>query len=285
MHVQAQSQRYALTPPAANRYGEGVTEMWCQPAAVLCRAFPSMLERAPILPVLIFIAVTVIGGIAMYYAWKQEKQRRLDMLALAEKLALRYDPGPDTHHDHQYAHFEIFRRGFGRRAFNTISGTIRLGGRTYQIKMGDFRYKQEEGSGKNRRTVTYTFSYCILHLPFRQLPDLLVRPEGVFDRLAGFFGAGDIDFESDEFSRRFHVASPVKRFAYDLIDQRMMEYLLRSSPPMIDIEYARMCLSDGRTRWAIEQFERTLGWTAGFVEHWPDHLVRSLEEGDLSRYV
>jgi hypothetical protein len=34
-------------------------------------------------------------------------------------------------------------------------------------------------------------------------PTLLVRPEGLLDKLAGIVGVDDIDFESSEFSKRF----------------------------------------------------------------------------------
>ena len=46
-----------------------------------------------------------------------------------------------------------------------------------------------------RTTRTHRFSYLIVHLPFSGLPDLLIRPEGVFDKMAGAFGFDDIDFE------------------------------------------------------------------------------------------
>ena len=112
--------------------------------------------------------------------------------------------------------------------------------------MGDFTYKVTTSSGKSTTTTTYRFSYLILHMPWSGVPDLLIRREGMFDKIAGVLGFDDIDFESAQFSRRFHVSSTDKRFAYDVIDPRMMEFLLKGDPPTVDIENTRCCISDGR---------------------------------------
>ena len=143
--------------------------------------------------------------------------------------------------------------------------------------MGDFTYKVTTHSGKSSSTRTYRFSYLIVHLPFGRVPDLLIRREGLFDKLAGAFGFDDIDFESAEFSRRFFVKSTDKRFAYDVIHPRMMEFLLAGEPPAIDIEYGRCCLSNGRRRWEPHEFKGRVDWIRRFFDHWPDHLTANLE--------
>ncbi len=223
----------------------------------------------------------IVAGIALvvafgYLAWLAEKKRREGMAALAARLGWSFDPSRDRDHDEQYAHFEIFRHGHSRVAHNTLTGAVDVAGQRCPAKMGDFTYKVTRHSGKSTSTTTYRFSYLIVHLPWTDVPDLLVRREGMFDKIAGAFGFDDIDFESAEFSRRFHVKSADKRFAYGVIDARMMEYLLAGDTPTVDIENARCCLSDGSHRWEPAQFEQTLGWLAGFFERWPDHVVASL---------
>ena len=84
---------------------------------------------------------------------------------------------------------------------------VEIDGRPYPVKMGDFNYKVTRSTGKGSNTTTYRLSYLILHLPFALTPDLLIRREGVFDKIAGAIGFDDIDFESAEFSRRFYVKS------------------------------------------------------------------------------
>lgn len=227
-------------------------------------------------PILI-VAVLIIVGVAAYLAWLQEKKRREAMHALARELGWYFSPFKDRSHDREYAHFEIFRRGHSRAAYNTLTGHVEIKGRQYAAKMGDFKYKVTSGSGKSRRTTTYRFSYLIVHLPFVGVPDLLIRREGMFDKLKHFLGLGALTFESAEFSRRFHVQCADRKFAYDVIDPRMMEFLLRSNPMTIDIEHSRMCLSDGRNRWDTDQFKRQLAWMQQFFEHWPKHVKVDLD--------
>ncbi len=226
--------------------------------------------------------VLIIAGIALvallgYFAWLAEKKRREALAALADSLGWRFDPSRDRDHDDEYAHFEIFRRGHSRAAHNTLTGVLEINDLQWPAKMGDFTYKVTSHSGKSTSTRTYRFSYLILHMPYARVPDLLLRREGMFDKIAGVLGFDDIDFESAEFSRRFHVKSSDKRFAYDVVHPRMMEFLLAGDAPTVDIENERCCISDGRRRWRPEQFEQKLAWVRRFLDLWPDHVTRTLK--------
>ena len=224
---------------------------------------------------LIVLGVLLVGVMA-YFGHLQEKKRREDLTALADKHGFRFDPSHDSSHDDEYAQFEIFRRGHSRVAKNTLTGTVELFERSCRLVMGDFRYKITSGSGKNRRTTTYNFSYLIVHPPWHT-PPLLIRPEGVWDKLKGAFGFDDIDFESDEFSRKFYVQSSDRKFAYDVLHPRMMEFLLQTSPPMIDVEGGALCLSGGRRRWEPDRFEGAIDMVRRFCELWPRHLVKEFD--------
>lgn len=232
------------------------------------------MEVGQALLIIVIIAV-VIGAIVV--GVQMERKRREAMAALAAELGFSFDPSKDTRHDDEYAHFEIFRQGHSRIAYNTLRGSVAVQGRACPVKMGDFRYSKTESSGKTTRTVTYKFSYIIWHTPFAGAPDVLIRREHILDKLASAFGFDDIDFESAEFSRRFCVKSPDKRFAYDLITPQMMEFLLASDPPTIDMEHGRICIVDGTRCWRPEEFKRRLAWLERFMGHWPEHVVRSLE--------
>ena len=226
--------------------------------------------------VLSIVLFVLLVGVMAYFGHLQEKKRREELAALAERLGFRFDPNNDSSHDDEYAQFEIFRRGHSRVAKNTLTSTVELFERSCRLVMGDFRYKITSGSGKNRRTTTYNFSYLIVHPPW-QTPPLLIRPEGVWDKLKGAFGFDDIDFESDEFSRKFYVQSSDRKFAYDVLHARMMEFLLQNSPPMIDIEDGALCLSGGRRRWEPDRFEGAIDLVRRFCELWPRHLVKEFD--------
>ncbi|HEX5053513.1 MAG TPA: hypothetical protein VFZ65_17170 [Planctomycetota bacterium] len=224
---------------------------------------------------LIVIAVIALLAVAAYFGWKAEKERREALAALADELGLRFDAGDDADHDDYYAQFEIFRRGHSRVARNTLLGTLELFAQPCRVRCGDFRYKVTRSNGKSTSTSTYRFSYVIVHPPW-DTPPLLIRPEGLFDKIKGAFGFDDIDFESDEFSRKFFVQSTDKRFAYDVLHPRMMEFLLAEQPPMLDIEDGALCLSDGQRRWDPAGFRRQIAFLRRFCDLWPRHLVKDL---------
>jgi hypothetical protein len=232
--------------------------------------------------VLVVVGVLVLGGLGAWFAWLAEQKRMQALEALARRRGWRFWPGEDASHSHEYAHFEIFRRGHSRVARNTLTGAIDTGRGEWAFKAGDFRYKVTSGSGKSRRTSTYHFSYLIVHLPWTT-PPLLIRPEGVFDKLLGALGFDDIDFESEEFSRRFHVAGPDKRFAYDVCHPRAIELLLQARAPLLDLENGRCCLSDGARRWEPDQFELWVAFAQRFFALWPEHLAVELQRQQGSR--
>jgi hypothetical protein len=230
------------------------------------------------LPFLLFAAFGVIALVFAYLGWKQEQARTQALGELAARLGFSFAPGKDESHDDRFAQFEIFRRGHSRVAINTLHGSVSMFGADCRVVMGDFRYKVTSSNGKSSSTRTYTFSYVIVRLPWRT-PALLIRPEGIFDKVAAAFGFDDIDFESAEFSRKFLVKSDDKRFAYDVLHPRMMEMLLATKPPMIDIELGALCFSDGSRRWEPSEFERKLAYMGRFAELWPRHLLTDLGTG------
>ncbi len=235
-------------------------------------------EQMQIGMVILIVAVMVAVAIGAAILTRIQANKRREALAgLASELGFQFDPGYDSSHDEQYAQFEVFRRGHDRYAYNTLTGAIEIDGRSFPCRMGDFTYKVTSGHGKNRRTTTYRLSYLITHLPFRGAPSLLIRRESMFDKLAGAFGFDDIDFESAEFSRRFHVKSPDKRFAYDVVTPAMMEFLLASNPPVIDVEHGACCVADGSRRWEPIEFKSRMAWVTKFFDLWPDHLTKDLE--------
>ncbi len=228
----------------------------------------------PIALVLLVLAVMITVG---YFSYLQQKRRREELGSLADELGWQFDSGSDHAHDDQYAQFAIFRRGHGRYAYNTLTGETTIDGRPYFVRMGDYQYRVTSGSGKQRRTRTYRFSYIILHLPLRPDAGLLIRPQGLLDSLAGSLGFGDVELESAEFNRRFYVSSTDKRFAYDLLHPQMMEFLLDAPPPVIDMEHGCCCLSESQRQWSAEEFRSRLQWSGRFFELWPRHLIRNLE--------
>lgn len=244
-----------------------------------------------IVGVLVAIGLVFLAIKAAALAKKRAQERIDAMGSFAARMGFTFATAHDAAHDDEFAHFEVFRQGFDRYAYNTISGPVDLGAAVVGCKTGDFHYKTRETyttTDSKGRTTTHTrivshhFSYFILELPYDSIPDVLIRREGLFDKIAAAFGKNDIDFESSEFSRKYFVKCDNRKFAYDIINPRMIEFLLETKPGLIDMENSRICLTNGLSTWPAERFEGSLGWTLKFLEHWPDFVIKDLEEGRIS---
>lgn len=227
---------------------------------------------APFIIGLVLVAMVIVGIVG----YQQARKRREALTALAMSLGWTFDPSNDYSWDDRYPQFQMFHRGEGRHAFNTLIGTIAIDGVECRAQAGDYQYKTTSGTGKDRRTTTHRFSYLVVHLPYPATPRLLVRSETFLDKFAGALGFDDIDFESEEFSRAFHVKSADRKFAYDVCHPRMMEFLLATRPPPVEIEQGCCCVSDASRTWSPEQFAQRIRWASEFFSLWPDYLKSDL---------
>jgi len=85
------------------------------------------------------------------------------------------------------------------------------------------------------------------------------------------FGYQDINLESAEFSKTFCVRSPDKKFAYDVCNAKMMEYLLANRDLSVGIEKDVIALAFN-TRLAVEQIEFNLQRLAEIRSRLPEYL-------------
>jgi len=226
----------------------------------------------------VVIVVIAVAGVAIYYSHKAEQERIASLRALAWSKGWNFNPESDSRHDEQYNCFSTFQQGHSRRAYNTITGEHTVNGKPHPVKMGDYLYKVTSHNGKTTTTTTYRLSYLIIHLPYLTVPNLQIRPENLFDKIGAAIGFDDIDFESAEFSRKFMVKSTNKRFAYDVITPKMMEFLMASPKRSIDQERAMICITNGTRRWKAHEFMPELDWISEFLQLWPEHVLRQLEE-------
>ena len=206
-----------------------------------------------------FIAVVVALGILGYIS---ARKRREAMATVAAKLSLRFAPGKNRGMARRYRFLDKLRRGSNRYAFNILSGSYK----GHDLILFDYHYKT--GSGKN--THHHYISFFILHLTV-SFPELIIGPEGVFSKIAQAIGYDDIDFESHEFSRKFCVRSRNKKFAYDVCNARMIEYLLSNSDLSIEIEGDSLAISFSR-RLSPEDIEPNLNRLITVRSLMPEYL-------------
>ncbi len=225
--------------------------------------------------ILVFVVFAIVGIVGIYFSYQAQQRRLMELSQFAAARGWRFDAAKDTSHDSRYEHFSIFTQGSSRYAYNTIRGALPVDGQSWPVQLGDYHFTTQQSNGKTTTTVTHTLSYVVLETTHRELPDLFIRREGFFDRIASALGFDDIDFESEEFSRKFIVKSSDKRFAYDVLHPRMMEFMLGEPAPTMDFRDGRCCFHLGEKCWSPGEFEQVLSWAAEFFAHWPRHVTTS----------
>lgn len=160
-----------------------------------------------------------------------EGRRMRDMAALARRLNLEFNADHDFELAARYVFLDPLRRGDSRYALNVLSG--QYGG--YPVCAFDYHFA---GWSDNRgqMSVQHYFCYALVLKLERSFPELTIAAGCWRSRLAAIAARPSIDLESEEFSRAFTVKSADRRFAYDVCNARMMEYLLQNRDMVIEIE-------------------------------------------------
>jgi len=216
---------------------------------------------------LIIVGVIAVVVILAILSFLSARKRRQAMMELAARLGLRFDPQKDWDLAERYNFLNKLRAGSNRYALNTLSGNYK----GHDVTAFDFHYETHSSDSKgNRQTQHHYFSCFTLHLP-KSFPELVIAREGLFSKIAQAFGYDDIDFESHEFSRKFCVRSPDKKFAYDVCNARMMEYLLANDDLTIEIDRSVLALTFN-SRLKLTSIEPNLDRLVMLRSLMPDYL-------------
>lgn len=160
--------------------------------------------------------------------------------------------------------FDPFGVGHSQRASNLISGP------SGDAEWFFFDYRYKTGSGKHETTHQYGIALCAVPYGF---PRLRIRHQHFGDTMAGWVGIRDLQFESDEFNRRFHVVSDDPRFAYALIDPTMMEWL--QDQQGFQVQMAGMwCAVNASGRYGPAEIERIVSMVEAFLGRVPRFVQR-----------
>ena len=207
-------------------------------------------------PVLIIVLIAVLVIVAAIYGTIAARKRREEMSALAARLNLAFNPSQDSLLAQRFGFLNKLAQGANRYAFNILSGPYR----GQEVLIFDYHYETYSSNSKGgTQTHHHYFSFFILNLP-ASFPELTIAHEGLLSKVAQAFGYDDIDFESAEFSRRFCVRSKDKKFAYDVCNPQIIEFLLGNPDLSIEIERNCLALAFGSrlAPWEIEKNLRRL---------------------------
>ena len=228
---------------------------------------------AGLLPCLMFAAMAALVVVAIVYGIIKARERREAMARLAASLGLRYYAADPWDLPSRYGHFDLFTHGHSKRASNIMGG--QRDGRSVIA----FDYRYTTGSGKNQ--TTHHYQGAVLQIPI-VAPRMRMRRENILDRVASWVGYDDIDFESDEFSRRYHVKSEDRRFAYDILHTRLIDYLLRcGAAPSMEMQGPLVLVYDSG-HGDVANTQRLLAIGQEIIRSIPDYVLKARGIGEKS---
>jgi len=211
------------------------------------------------------LVVVLVAGLAIWFSWYQTKKRRELMAGIAARYGGRYYRDDPFGLSKRYERlFPTLSQGSNRYAYNVVEGND--AGRTFWLF--DHHHETYSHDKNGRKTHHHHRTFLITEHDV-DLGRLDVRPEGFFDKLKAAFGFDDIDFESAEFSRRWHVGAKNREFAYQVFHPRMIEYFLTLDGFRMQTAGAYSICRVGSGRMGADELARVFRYSKGFRERLP----------------
>jgi len=223
-------------------------------------------DLSSLAPGLLFFGGVLLVGVIAYLAYAMQRRRREGFRQIAAQCGLSYcrdDPLGILGYP-----FTLFSRGDGRSIENVVWGSWQ---ETDMIAF-DFMYYEQDG----KYQTDYRFDCAIVPIA-ADSPHLLIEHENLVTSLAGALSFHDLQFESEAFNKEYRVQCEVPKFASDVLDARMMEWLLdNGSACTFEAVGDRVLVAGPRIEPAF--LTDLLSVARGFAQHVPA-VVSSLYPG------
>jgi hypothetical protein len=220
-----------------------------------------------VVTILIMFLVGVSMILASINQSRAKTKRVLDLRSLTARLGFEsFNPNRDENFSMGWGFLSWLARGQDRYAFNILRGM-------YQEQvLFVFDYHYQTGAGKSREEHYYTALMLVCKEAF---PHLSIGPESLRAKIATALNlANDIKFESAEFSRTYCVRSPDKKFAYDVCNPQMIEYLLSNHGLQLEIQGPVILLAF-EPQLPVEQIEFNLSRLIEIRKLLPEYLFNT----------
>lgn len=202
--------------------------------------------------VIIPVVLLIIGG-SMYWAHVAEKKRKESLSNLASELQLEFSPEGNPQLQSDLAHLKLFGQGRGRKLTNLVHGS------TDEVQIALFDYRYTTGSGKNSHTHRQTVA-CLRSDLLAHIPQFLLRPEGMLDKIGSAMGFQDIDFDSHPmFSKLFVLQSNNEEAIRHYFNSPILEYFESQKGISVQSEGGQLVFFRQGRRLKPEQYKDLLG--------------------------
>lgn len=214
---------------------------------------------------LIFLVILV--AIAAFVVIQvQAAKRRQTLAAWALSHGLEFHSAHDDSLGDRHPHFACLNRGDHRYADNVMEGQIE----GHRVCAFDYHYETSNGDDKTRHHLSAVI--VTTNLP---LKPLVIRHRNFLDQVAAAVGFEGIQFEWTEFNKEFHVTSSDHRWAFDVLPQATMEFLMNS--PKFTLEF-QLCqvMAYRNALFQPADFDSAIQVVEGILRRLPPSLVKEL---------
>ena len=149
------------------------------------------------------------------WAGRQKMKKRA---AVAEQMGFVFLPNLTVSSLRAVAPFRLFAQGYGQKAYYAMQG------RVGDCDLLYFQYQYTIGNGKSSQT--FTHSAVILFDGADGMPDFLLTPRTIFDKLLGLFTHGGVELEdAAEFAKRYKLTGPDEAALRKTFHPELVQYL------------------------------------------------------------
>ena len=199
-------------------------------------------------------------GICAFVRWFRASRRSASLAALARKLGFQF-VGSKCSSASDYLCATVWGRRVTPRMWNELRGAT---------DEGEVAYFDGSRAAGDRTTL---LSICACHTPYR-FERLVIGEQTTFlgRDVSQFLCKDYMELDSAEFTRTFAVECADKKFAYDILHQRAMEFLLKR--PQLRMNLFGNCVFFWyERRLPIEGVESFIADTREFARMLPRYLA------------
>jgi hypothetical protein len=186
---------------------------------------------------------------------------------MADRLGLRFDPNQNYSFADDYGFLPYLSQGGNRYAFNILSGRCRQS----EVLAFDYHYELSGKGADHELQGTHRCLTTAMLLMPGYFPELCIAPKGLLSKITEALGEEDIHFESAEFTGAFRVQSKDKRFAYDVCNARVIDYLLEHRDLNLHVQRCVLALASD-AQWPARQVEANLQRLVEIRARLPEYL-------------
>jgi hypothetical protein len=163
------------------------------------------------------LITAVIVVLVVVWVNRNNQKRTLALQQLALSLHFTFYPKGEGSVQGTFEGFDLFSRGYAKKFTNLMTGRFR------NLSVSIFDYQYVTGGGKN----AHLWKQSVIALESAQLnlPEFILRPENLVDKIGHAFGKKDIDFDTcPQFSKQYFLRGSSEELVRRLFSERALRY-------------------------------------------------------------